>query len=190
MGEKLKVIGTEYNECLFRSRLEARWAVFFDSLGIDYDYELEGYALHGEPKDLMYLPNFFLPRIGVHAEVKPHLSTISDSDIQKIITFASDSEMQLLLIVGTPLKYRMHFLDSCNIENYRSICDPKNIKEFGSLSIAFQYAVECNPDVDFSIRPQTGFWDISYTQHSDYHDYCYKTAIKKTMQARFEHKSH
>ena len=35
---KLKPIQTEYNGYLFRSRLEARWAVFFDACGVDYNY--------------------------------------------------------------------------------------------------------------------------------------------------------
>lgn len=40
---------TQYKGYCFRSRLEARWAVFFDKLGIDFVYESEGYDLgeHG-----------------------------------------------------------------------------------------------------------------------------------------------
>ena len=33
----MKAIETEYNGYRFRSRLEARWAVFFDALGIEYN---------------------------------------------------------------------------------------------------------------------------------------------------------
>ena len=32
----LKPIQTEYGGFLFRSRLEARWAVFFDACGVDW----------------------------------------------------------------------------------------------------------------------------------------------------------
>ena len=35
----MKAIETEYNCYKFRSRLEARWAVFFDALGWEYEYE-------------------------------------------------------------------------------------------------------------------------------------------------------
>ena len=35
----IKAVQTEYNGYKFRSRLEARWAVFFDTLGIEYEYE-------------------------------------------------------------------------------------------------------------------------------------------------------
>jgi hypothetical protein len=33
----IKTIETIYNGYRFRSRLEARWAVFFDAMGIKYD---------------------------------------------------------------------------------------------------------------------------------------------------------
>jgi len=40
---EIKAIETRYSGCRFHSRLEARWAVFFDSLGLVWDYEPEGY---------------------------------------------------------------------------------------------------------------------------------------------------
>ena len=41
----LKAIETEYKGYRFRSRLEARWAVFFDACGVSWEYEPEGYDL-------------------------------------------------------------------------------------------------------------------------------------------------
>ena len=55
--KKIKAIQTEYRGYLFRSRLEARWAVFFDACGVEYEYEPEGYDLGS---GLMYLPDFLL----------------------------------------------------------------------------------------------------------------------------------
>ena len=40
---QIKAIETMYKGYHFRSRLEARWAVFFDTLGIPWKYENEGY---------------------------------------------------------------------------------------------------------------------------------------------------
>ena len=40
-----KAIETVYNGYRFRSRLEARWAVFFDALGVKYEYEAEGFEM-------------------------------------------------------------------------------------------------------------------------------------------------
>lgn len=56
----IKAIETVYNGYRFRSRLEARWAVFFDTLGIEYRYEPEGFDL-GEAG--WYLPDFWLPNM-------------------------------------------------------------------------------------------------------------------------------
>lgn len=57
----IKAIETRYKGYHFRSRLEARWAVFFDALGIEWQYEPEGFELPSGK----YLPDFFLPlRLG------------------------------------------------------------------------------------------------------------------------------
>jgi hypothetical protein len=53
----IKTIETNYNGFRFRSRLEARWAVFFDHLGIKYEYEPEGFKLKSGKQ---YLPDFRL----------------------------------------------------------------------------------------------------------------------------------
>jgi hypothetical protein len=45
-----------YGGVLFRSRTEARWAVFLDALGVRWEYEREGYALPCGN----YLPDFWL----------------------------------------------------------------------------------------------------------------------------------
>ena len=62
-------IPTTYRGVTFRSRLEARWAVFFDALGIEWHYEHEGYQLPSG----WYLPDFWLPSVhnGSHVEIKP-----------------------------------------------------------------------------------------------------------------------
>lgn len=51
----IKAIQTRYAGYLFRSRLEARWAVFFDALKLDWQYEPEGFDL---PSGQKYLPDF------------------------------------------------------------------------------------------------------------------------------------
>ena len=51
-----KPLETEYKGYRFRSRLEARWAVFFDECGFKWEYEPEGYDIDG----VHYLPDFRL----------------------------------------------------------------------------------------------------------------------------------
>lgn len=67
MSHTIKAIETKYNGFLFRSRMEARWAVFFDQMQIKYFYEHEGFDLgeHG-----WYLPDFYFPESGWIVEVK------------------------------------------------------------------------------------------------------------------------
>ena len=63
----IKPIETKYKGYRFRSRLEARWAVFFDHCGIKYEYEHEGFELSSGEK---YLPDFYLPEQDAFVEVK------------------------------------------------------------------------------------------------------------------------
>lgn len=65
-SKAMPAIETTYKGCRFRSRLEARWAVFFDALGLEWKYELEGYEVDGH----RYLPDFWLPAARAWAEVK------------------------------------------------------------------------------------------------------------------------
>lgn len=78
----LKAIETRYAGCRFRSRLEARWAVFFDNLGVKWQYEPEGFDLDG----LYYLPDFWLPRERVWLEIKPTRPV--DAEVEKCVRFS------------------------------------------------------------------------------------------------------
>src|SRR4051812_47433283 len=63
----IQAIETHYKGYRFRSRLEARWAVFFSELGIKWQYEVEGFELPSG----CYLPDFYLPDYKCYFEVKP-----------------------------------------------------------------------------------------------------------------------
>ncbi len=63
----IKAIETRYAGCRFRSRLEARWAVFFDTLGVRWEYEPEGLLFDDGTR---YLPDFRLPDLRIWFEVK------------------------------------------------------------------------------------------------------------------------
>src|SRR3974390_1482030 len=60
-------IETHYQGYRFRSRLEARWAVFLDAANIQWEYEVQGYTLNG----VNYLPDFWLPANNAFLEIKP-----------------------------------------------------------------------------------------------------------------------
>jgi hypothetical protein len=66
----IKPIETQYAGHRFRSRLEARWAVFFDHLGMSWQYEVQGYEVGPPGRRRRYLPDFYLPSDRLWVEVK------------------------------------------------------------------------------------------------------------------------
>lgn len=78
---EIKPIETIYKGHRFRSRLEARFAVFFDYMGIRYIYEPEGYDLGNGIK---YLPDFYLPDADQFFEVKGILTELDIEKIEKL----------------------------------------------------------------------------------------------------------
>lgn len=102
----MKAIPTEYNGWAFRSRLEARWAVFFDALAIKYEYEKEGYDLATAG---YYLPDFWFPHSvsalaeegwGLWCEIKPVVLT--EVEITKAQALCLATKHSVLAIQGSP----------------------------------------------------------------------------------------
>lgn len=75
-------IETFYNGYKFRSRLEARWSIFFDSLNIKYEYEPEGFVLSDGTR---YLPDFYLPQSDSFFEVKGIMTDIDKHKVEQFI---------------------------------------------------------------------------------------------------------
>jgi hypothetical protein len=93
----IQAIETKYKGYRFRSRLEARWAVFFDSIGWPWEYELEGFKLSDGTH---YLPDFYLPKLKLWVEIKgSHYSGEVNSTLRR---FCKESGYAILLLVGVP----------------------------------------------------------------------------------------
>jgi hypothetical protein len=97
----IQPIETTYKGHKFRSRLEARWAVFFDALKIRWVYEHEGY----ETPTGRYLPDFWLPDVymrgealkGVLFEAKPE----NFPNVHEELAFVAEKlNISALLAVG------------------------------------------------------------------------------------------
>lgn len=102
----VKAIETVYNGHRYRSRLEARWAVFFNTLGVKYEYEREGYDLG---KAGWYLPDFWMPhfspkhndgKTGVFLEIKPAKATQEEYD--KAFALAEQTGHNVFIFQGQP----------------------------------------------------------------------------------------
>lgn len=104
----IKSIQTKFDGRFFRSRLEARWAVFFKYLAIEYAYEPEGYIL---PDGSQYLIDFLLPEVyyrsqlnqGWFIEVKP-FGTYNE----KLDLLCAETGIPGLLLSGHNVKANGH----------------------------------------------------------------------------------
>jgi hypothetical protein len=99
----LKAIQTHYRGRRFRSRTEARWAVFFDELKLRWAYEDEGYVL---PETGCYLPDFKLTLPDdetIYCEVNhDDADDFDDRELAKLREFANESRCKVLLLTGSP----------------------------------------------------------------------------------------
>ncbi len=103
---EIKAIPTEYKGYRMRSRLEARWAVFFDALELDWEYEAEGLLL---PNGVKYLPDFLLhipDSISLFVEVKHGDLCLGDPEFRKAEQTASFGR-PVLILNGPPDAARM-----------------------------------------------------------------------------------
>lgn len=104
---KIKPIPTTYKGYKFRSRLEARWSIFFDTLDIKWDYEVEGVDLKQYG---WYLPDFYLPQVKQFAEVKPIYEDGTSVDIDKLKMFVECTGFPIVLLNGPPdYKFYQYF---------------------------------------------------------------------------------
>ena len=90
---------TVYSGVIYRSRLEAKWAIFFDVIGIKFQYEPRQF----NTRDGLYLPDFFLPELSVWVEIKP--GTIhgpEPEEIRKMEDVAKNSGQLGIIFRGFP----------------------------------------------------------------------------------------
>lgn len=93
---KAKPIETVYKNYRMRSRLESRWAVFFDKMGLVWEYEKEGYELPSGN----YLPDFWLADPQCWAEVKP--VEFNDKERAKAYDLYRATHYPVICLVGVP----------------------------------------------------------------------------------------
>lgn len=103
----IKPIETQYNGCRFRSRLEARYAVCFDILGLDWQYESEGYEI---ATGVWYLPDFYIKDFDCFIEIKGEEPSQKELDNARLL-----SELKPVVIFhGLPSEHpgKVYLFDS------------------------------------------------------------------------------
>lgn len=175
----MKPIQSNYKGYRFRSRLEARWAVFLDALGMTWSYEHEGFEL-GD--GLLYLPDFFVQEWDCWIEIKG--AKPSDEEFLKCARLAVGSKKLVLLIAGNPAvtEYDITLFNSEEPER-----DGSSGWEFGEGRYCGEeiwlvsddmgaFTLNSVPQERDAKPPLSGTWASSIVY-----------ALDKARQARFEH---
>ena len=192
----MQAIETSYKGYKFRSRLEARWAVFFDRLGVAWEYEPEGFVLEG---GVHYLPDFRIrTKEGVNFwyEVKP-VGGDADSKMKLFKKELEGVKNHGLTVIGDPV----YFLDAGNFVCPRCGCftlTPKDVQVYGEVYLdcypcdfvtPYGSGNPVEPGLLCKGYPHKGAWGVSGEDWENCLDRV-RSAAEGARSARFEHKPH
>lgn len=177
----LKAIETVYKGLKFRSRLEARWAVFFDAMGFNWEYV--------EPKKHIYLPDFYLLERKTWIEISN--KTPKAEVLRKCEAFAErqlkNNNIDFRLLVGDIPKATSDF----GVLN-QFVKNKSNLRKYGTLNYikgikAYKLVPETKGVVIYGLwddQPELG---STLMRTNWVMDDCRKVerALNKARQARF-----
>lgn len=138
----MKSIPTTHNGIKFRSRTEARWAVFLEVLKIKFDYEPDGFDLDG----LFYLPDFWLPKQEIWLEIKPVAPNATEQE--KAFRLANHTKKNVLIQAGSPsvpdLNYDQNQIATCHFPGHQQDfpCYWTRCDSCGAMDMAFDGRTE------------------------------------------------
>lgn len=136
----MKAKKTFYNNYYFRSKLEAKWAVFFDLMNIRWVYEPEAFICEDKSQ---YTPDFYLPDVslrgeisGVYLEIKPKNYESNDIYEGRI---SSSIDKPLVLFCGDPIE------SIIDIQKHSPFVENKNIQLSPNWDncMVFMFCEEC-----------------------------------------------
>lgn len=142
-------IETRYGGCLFRSRLEARWAVFFDHLGIAWEYEPEGFELNDGRR---YLPDFRIQTAWHHVGAG---STFTYVEVKGADDQVTPKQRQL---IGSLIDFQSSPLSTHGLLLLGAIPDVRDISEVVHCHLYWREGVQSHPVKFHSCSP--GTWKL------------------------------
>jgi hypothetical protein len=186
----IKAIDTKYKNHLFRSRLEARFAIYFDELCTSWEYEQEGFELGN---GVRYLPDFYLPQYEIYAEIKP--KPFTHFEHTKCKRLANLTRKIVIELIGLPnvnpcniiVPYTYYVCPDCGRkENFLIGQDVSHCscnKKVKSIN-----AVMENNAILLLHSDKPSYKPLYYTNYMDDYtnDKVIQNAIKKATEARFE----
>ncbi len=175
-------IQTRYKGCYFRSRLEARWAVFFDHLGLDWEHEPQGYVLDGIP----YLPDFKLVLPGgglVFAEVKAAGTDWHEGrHVRLCRALARDTGWPVILLIGVPAYRAYHrFTPDLEADSFQAVFFRDYEPKIATVDGYWMQSIV--------VDQQTGALDFAHDDHEARKSFGEGLvgAVQAARSARFEH---
>lgn len=180
-ASRLSPIDTRYSNCLFRSRLEARWAVFFDAFGLRWEYEREGFK---DEAGNCYLPDFWMPDIETWVEIKPDLRPAGiewHSWWPLSWPVPLDLEPRLVVLFGSPGDYNAYLTYDRDYRWVRCIdCGRANLEYEARSHRGTNHTDECcTRRLGSKVVGDKGYWwpDTDWTMNE---------AVRLAMSARFD----
>lgn len=175
----MKAIETRYRGYRFRSRLEARWAVFFETFRVPWEYEPQGFS----GNNVAYLPDFLVGGRW-HVEVKPGVATPKDLTIEKweIVVRAGGT---VLVVFGPP--------EPIGGKTAGLVFSPDSDGEIDDVR-AFSFG-ECRRCGALCYLTDDGDYSMlcvesCTSERRPIQDTIYSAAVDKARGARFEHGEH
>lgn len=132
------VLPTKYNGVLYRSKTEARWAVFFELMSWRFEYEPECFLLYERIK---YLPDFYLPDFPCYVEVKG--KEFTPVELIKCETLCEETDIPVVCANGWP--------------------DMKMYTTYHSYNGGYVETAQCG--FGFKGRPELSWWCIYDSYH-------------------------
>jgi hypothetical protein len=114
----IEAIETTYNHIVYRSRLEARWVIFWDTLNVKYEYEPRKFDF-GEIK---YIPDFWLPEIEKWVEIKGQVPM--EMEIKKAQLLVKETH-QDIVILSSLFRFETFACNYC--KNYHYVEMPSGV---------------------------------------------------------------
>jgi len=171
----MRVIETSFDGYRFRSRLEARWAVFYKTLKITYEYEKEGYNLNG----IYYLPDFWLPAQDCFVEIKGVEPSFEEEE-RALRLLVATKKMVYVFFGNIPLVEDIPFstsalacLDEFTLDFYYWWCECPVCGAFGICKYGLVHFLPC--------KHVTKLFQAYHTEKL-------RAAYRSARSARFEHK--
>lgn len=101
-GQRCEAIKIFYNGVNYKSKLEGKWAAYFNYLGVGFGYEVED----GFPTTAgVYCPDFFIYKTGWFIEVKASPDLLTEREKEKIGYFEThlpDWANGIIIVYGNP----------------------------------------------------------------------------------------